>query len=205
MSLRPRGTVCTAPRGRLLLHPRRTGSRPRPSDGRRSPAPSRTAGRFRPNGRTPALSPACNCLRMGLLPCFLLFPSDGCGLIPALPRQARPRLALPSPHRARAEPAPGGAEVCFSLSWDILRWLRSQGLPPCQRGCPGCSRSRGTSFYDKLIISQALEGPQIPNTGSPYKRFVRKYEEHKVMSAAFTKKEEITLANQAEVYQSELT
>jgi len=127
MSLRPRGTVGTAPRGRLLSHPRRTGSRPRPSDGRRSPAPSRTAGRFRPNGRRPALSPACNSRRMGLLPCFLLFPSDGCGLTPELPRQAWPRLALPSPHRARAEPAPGGAEVCFSLSWDILRWLRSQG------------------------------------------------------------------------------
>lgn len=87
MSLRPRGILCTAPRGRLLLHPRRTGSRRTPSDGHRSPARSRTAGRFRPNGRTPALSPACNCRRMDLLSCFLLFPPDGCGTVPALPRQ----------------------------------------------------------------------------------------------------------------------
>lgn len=48
-----------------------------------------------------------------------------------LPRLAMPRLALPSPFRARVEPAPGGAEVCFSLSWDILRLLRSQGPNPC--------------------------------------------------------------------------
>ena len=59
-------------------------------------------------------------------------------------------------------------------------------------------------FYDKLIISQAAERPQIQNTGSPYKRSVRKIEEHTVMSAAFTKKEEVPLASRAEVCQSEI-
>ena len=175
MSLRPRGTVCTAPRGRLLLHPRRTGSRPRPSDGRRSPAPSRTAGRFRPNGRRPALSPACNSLRMDLLSYSLLCLPDGCGTVPALPRQAWPRLALPSPLRARAEPAPGGAEVCFSLSWDILRWLRSQGPSSLLAWLPWLLRAAGALlFYDRSIISQAAAGAQIQNNGSQHKRSVRK-------------------------------
>ena len=114
---------------------------------------------------------------MGPLPCFLLFPPDGCGTAPAAPGHAAPRPAESFSSARRT-----GAGWRWGVLFAVVGYTAAAALSRGQSlsaWLPWLFAQPGHFLLRQAHHITAVERPQIQNTGSSYRRSVRKIEEHK--------------------------